>query len=230
MNYEYRRGWYMPSALIVTTFLILVVVGYAGLIRNPNQSDSFLNEQVAEKDAGVINDVVIETTTEEGDAVVANESKRVSMEKPALVEGTSSDSSPMGNKPPWYSGPLLAGTAEVPLLEFNVKDYELANNSGKLIILYFYAEWCPLCRAEFPRMQSAFDVLPRISAVKVENVVGFRVNYKDGSTEAAEISLAKELGVAYQHTKVFLKSGERILKAPDTWEVERYVKEITSAL
>jgi len=36
--------------------------------------------------------------------------------------------------------------------------------------------------------------------------------------------------VGYQHTKVFLKNGKRILKAPDSWDKDRYMFEINKAL
>jgi len=61
-------------------------------------------------------------------------------------------------------------------------------------------------------------------------VIGFRVNYKDSATNENEESLAREHGVAYQHTKVFVKNGERILKAPDGWDKDRYLEEINNAL
>jgi thiol-disulfide isomerase/thioredoxin len=122
-----------------------------------------------------------------------------------------------------YSGDVLAGNS-AKLLDFTAADYEKALASDKLIVLYFYATWCPICRAEFPKMQSAFDEL------QTDEVIGFRVNYNDSDTDAAEEALAKEFGVAYQHTKVFLRRGERVLKAPDSWTKERYLSEIGKLL
>ena len=49
-------------------------------------------------------------------------------------------------------------------------------------------------------------------------------------TDADEKNLAREFGVAYQHTKVLLKNGKRILKSPETWDKARYLKEINTAL
>ena len=122
-----------------------------------------------------------------------------------------------------YSGAVLAGTS-APLLDFNKADYDKALASGKLVVLYFYANWCPLCKAEFPEAQTAFNTL------KTDAVVGFRVNYNDSDTDANEVALARQFGVAYQHTKVFLKNGVRLLKSPDTWNAARYMKEINTAL
>lgn len=121
-----------------------------------------------------------------------------------------------------YSGARLAGDAS-PLLDFNSTDFEQAKASHKLVVLYFYANWCPICRAEFPLMEEAFNELT------TDEVIGFRVNYNDSDTDAAEQALAREHGVAYQHTKVFLKSGQRILKSPESWDKARYLAEITKA-
>lgn len=118
-----------------------------------------------------------------------------------------------------YSGAVLAGES-APLLDFQKTDYETALKSDRLIVLYFYANWCPICKAEFPLMQGAFNDLT------TNEVVGFRVNYNDNETDADETALAREFGVAYQHTKVFVRTGERLLKAPDSWSKSKYLSEI----
>lgn len=117
-----------------------------------------------------------------------------------------------------FSGSKLAGNTS-PLIDFNKADYDKALSEGRDVVLYFYATWCPLCRIEFMSTKSAFD------EVSNANLVGFRVNYNDNDTDDDEKGLAREFGVAYQHTKVFLKNGERVLKAPDTWRKDRYLQE-----
>jgi len=114
---------------------------------------------------------------------------------------------------------ILAGE-QAKLYEFSEAEYESVKSSNKLVVLYFYANWCPICREEFPKMQSAFNELSS------DNVVGFRVNFKDDETSESEKTLAREFGVAYQHTKVFIKDGKQILKAPDSWSKEKYLEEI----
>ncbi len=121
--------------------------------------------------------------------------------------------------PATYTGTRLAGSS-APLLDFTKVDYDQALQSNKLVVLYFFASWCPICQAEFPKMQAAFNTLT------TDQVIGFRVNYNDSATDENEVGLARAFGVAYQHTKVFLKNGERILKAPDSWDTERYISEI----
>ncbi len=115
---------------------------------------------------------------------------------------------------------MIAGKNSL-LLEYNAGDYELAKASDKLVVLYFYANWCPICRAEFPEMEEVFNEL------ETNQVIGFRVNFNDDETEEGEVALAREFGIAYQHSKVFLKNGQRVLKSPESWEKRRYFEEIS---
>lgn len=118
-----------------------------------------------------------------------------------------------------YSGKVLAGT-ESKYLEFNQQDYEQAKAKEKKILLYFYANWCPICKAEQVHTTGAFNEL------KDSNLVGFRVNWRDGMDDENEIALAKEFGITSQHTKVILENGQRILKSPESWDKERYLEEL----
>lgn len=118
-----------------------------------------------------------------------------------------------------FTGKLLAGSSS-PLLEFNTADYDAALRTNKLVVLYFYATWCPICKAEVPKLEAAFNELTN------DKVIGFRVNFNDSDTDNDEKNLAREFGVAYQHTKVFIKNGQRVLKSPETWEKEKYLEEI----
>jgi len=121
-----------------------------------------------------------------------------------------------------YSGSILAGSKSL-VLDFNQSDYEKALAAKKNIVLYFYASWCPICRREVPDMYAAFNSL------NDESLVAFRVNYNDSDTDNDEVALARQFGVPYQHTKVFLKNGERILKSPEAWDKQRYLNEISKA-
>lgn len=118
-------------------------------------------------------------------------------------------------------GTVLAGTNS-PLLEFTREGFNAAVASGKLITLYYYANWCPICQAEFPLMQAAFNELT------TDQVIGFRVNFNDSDTTPEEEALAREYGVAYQHTKVFLRGRTQVLKSPESWSKERYLSEINA--
>ena len=119
-----------------------------------------------------------------------------------------------------YTGTVLAGKS-APLLDFTKSDYDMAIKSDKLVVLYFYASWCPLCKIE-----TAQALYPAFNELTTDKVVGFRVNYKDDDTNKDEEDLARQFGVPYQHTKVFVKNGQRILKSPESWDKKRYDAEI----
>jgi len=123
-----------------------------------------------------------------------------------------------------FSGQVLAGTKSL-LLDFNQSDYEKALKEKKLVVLYFYAKWCPICQQE-----TSSALYPAFNEVNDSNVIGFRVNYNDTDTNADEKSLARQFGIAYQHTKVFIKNKERILKDLNQWGKDRYITEIAKAL
>lgn len=119
-----------------------------------------------------------------------------------------------------YDGNKIAGKVSL-LLDFQKTDYEAALKSNKLIVLYFYANWCPICKEE-----TANALYPAFNELTNDQVVGFRVNYNDDQTDADEKQLAREFGVAYQHTKVFVKNNQRVLKSPESWDKNRYFDEI----
>ncbi|WKZ28655.1 MAG: thioredoxin family protein [Patescibacteria group bacterium] len=73
-----------------------------------------------------------------------------------------------------------------------------ALQKSRAVVYYFWASWCPICRAEEPKIKTWIENsnLP---------VAGFRVNY---DTEAA---LKAKYKIPYQHTTVFLNAkGEEV--------------------
>lgn len=102
------------------------------------------------------------------------------------------------------------------LVDFSPESYAQAIKSEKLVVVYFYANWCPICRAEFPQMQQAF------ASVDSSKVIGVRVHYNDDQTSAKERDLASEFKIPYQHTKVFLKNGKEIFRSGDSWTKDEY--------
>ena len=139
----------------------------------------------------------------------------------AAQENASSTSTGTGSTGAFAAtGTVLAGTT-TPYIDFNTADYEKALAENKVILLNFYANWCSECRAEQPRIFAAFSQLDNPA------VVGFRVNYKDSDTNSVESQLAEKFGITYQHTKVIIKNGQRALKAPDSWDEQRYLSELS---
>ena len=158
-----------------------------------------------------------------GSAMMLHELESVWMDGTFMKAGEMMDQNSMEENEsmmqPLYNGKILAGTKSY-YIEFNKEDYQKALKENKKILLYFYANWCPLCKIEQPSTFAAFNEL------KDANLVGFRVNYKDSDTDADEAGLAKEFGVAYQHTKVILKGGRQAGKFPDSWNRQRYLDEL----
>src|SRR3989344_2110940 len=115
------------------------------------------------------------------------------MEKDTVIEKKDSEMME-GESIMKYSGSVIAGSKSL-LLDFNKSDYETALKTNKLIVLYFYANWCPICKAEV-----ANSLYPAFNELTTDKVVGFRVNYNDNQTDNDEKNLAREFGVAYQHT------------------------------
>ena len=118
-----------------------------------------------------------------------------------------------------FSGTVLAGSRSQYLI-YGKDDYEKALREHKTIILNFYANWCPLCKEEQPEAFSAFNEL------NDSTIVGFRVNFKDPDTDADEESSAKQFGIPYQHTKVILKDGKKVLKSLESWDKKQYLDEL----
>jgi len=194
--------------IIVIILLVLLVTGYVFFFAGDREE----MEEVMEASDTMMDDHEV---MEEEDMM---ESDEAMMEDEAMLEEDGTMMEEIS-----FEGTVLAGD-KAPLLDFNQADYKKALASDKSIVLYFYATWCPICKEELPKLEQAFDELD------TDKIVGFRVNFNDSDTDDFEKSLAREFGVAYQHTKVFLKGDERVLKAPDSWDVDRYRKEFATLL
>jgi len=200
--------FYFLTLLLTLSFIVAACT--------PKQQQQAVDTLTGEEDA------MMDDRMEEADAMMPAEGGSQSEADAPLEHASRGEDDKMmeDSAPVTFSGTVLAGSSS-PLLEFNQADYDKAIASDKLVLLYFYANWCPICRAEFPKMQQAFDQLSG------SEVVGFKVNYNDTKITDQEKALAQKFGVAYQHTKVALRNGERILKAPDSWETQRYLDEIS---
>ena len=176
-----------------------------------------------EKNA-VLNDGTRVTTDgkvirKDGTLFMLNEGESIWMDGSFMKAGEMMEDNDGGMMEASYLGKVLAGST-TKYLEFKKADYDKALKENKKILLYFYASWCPTCRAEQPETFAAFD------EINDSDLIGFRVNFRDSDTDADEEAIAKEFGVSYQHTKVILKNGERVLKAPDSWDRQRYLEEL----
>jgi len=94
-----------------------------------------------------------------------------------------------------YKGQVIAGDV-TKYIRFNLDDYQKTLSEGKVIYFYFYANWCPICREERPKILEAF------SEMNYPNAVGFEVHFNDNEVTEDDKRLAREFGISYQHTTV----------------------------
>ncbi|MBI4044363.1 MAG: thioredoxin family protein [Candidatus Diapherotrites archaeon] len=107
---------------------------------------------------------------------------------------------------------------------FTVERFEQVKGEGKVILLEFYANWCPICNRQKPELEQAFVELNN------SNIAGFQVNYNDSETDENEKALARKFGVAYQHTHVVIDSSENILlKELTEWSKEETISKLETA-
>ena len=138
------------------------------------------------------------------DKMIENESM---MEEEKMEEGAMMEEGDYGK--------VISGKSS-PFVEFTKAGYDKAISDGKIVFLDFYANWCPICRAEAPVIDSGFNGLTS------DQVVGFRVNFNDPETDADEKALASELNIPYQHTKVILVDGKEVFRSTDQWKKEDF--------
>ena len=73
-------------------------------------------------------------------------------------------------------------------------------------VLYFYANWCPVCRPADANFKENASKIPG-------DVTVVRVNYNDTDTDQEEKDLAKKYGITYQHTFVQVDGqGKQVTK------------------
>lgn len=222
------RGFAIPIIIAIVALVIVVAgVGYYATRKRP-QTAPTAQAPAGEKklEDGTI--VKADGTMVKPDGIIVKpdgtmekkEGEMMSAEGGSATGGKKEDGATMAK----YTGTVLAGTS-APLIDYNKADYDAAVKSDKLIVLYFYANWCPICKEE-----TANSLYPAFNELTTDKVVGIRINYKDSETDSDEKALAVQFGIPYQHTKVFVRNGKQILKAPDSWNKMRYLDEIHKAI
>lgn len=212
----------MP-VIIAVVAVVLVLGGVIYYANQPRIPKDKMAEEKAMMEKEVMEKKEKDATMEKESGEMMKDDSMIEKDAGAMMKEDEGVMMDKGETMMKYSGAVLAGKS-APLLDFAKADYDAAIKTDKLVVFYFYANWCPICKAEFPIMQKIFNGL------STDKVIGFRVNYNDDQTDNDEKGLAREFGVAYQHTKVFVKNGQRILKSPEGWDEKRYDTEISKVL
>ena len=71
-------------------------------------------------------------------------------------------------------------------------------------VFFFYANWCPYCKAADVDFQQNVTMIPN-------DVVLIRVNYSDSDTDDVEKGLAGQYGITYQHSFVQIDQDGKVI-------------------
>ena len=93
---------------------------------------------------------------------------------------------------------FLAASAWAGELPYEKAAFDKALADGKPVIVDFFADWCPTCKAQKPHVQSL------MGAPKMKDVTLFIANYD------TEKDLKKALRVSQQSTFVVFKGGKEV--------------------
>lgn len=159
--------------------------------------------------------------TMEKDAMMEKDSmmeknETVMMEKESVEKSSMMDDS-MEDK---MMEPELLGGSVSKYYQWDKAMFDQSVAEGKTVFLEFYASWCPVCQQQHPELVAGFNEL------NDANVVGFRIPYKDDMTTDEHTALAKQYGIAYQHTHVVVKDGKIVLKNPKQWSKDDFLTEM----
>jgi len=90
---------------------------------------------------------------------------------------------------------------------FNKIEFEKSLTEGKVIMLYFTANWCPICREQEPiNVEALFEL------IEEPDIIAFRVHILDSETTKETETLADNYEVRYQHTTVIIDSRGQTLE------------------
>lgn len=85
--------------------------------------------------------------------------------------------------------PLCAAADDLPVLNNSALQEMIQKNAGKVVMLNFFATWCPPCRAEIPEIVKLRNSYPESKLL----IIGLSVD----QTQAPVPSFLKQTGVNY---------------------------------
>ena len=78
---------------------------------------------------------------------------------------------------------------------YTAEGVKAAMEEGKTILLFFHAPWCPVCKAQEPKIQAQLNGAHK-------NIVAFKVDYDSNKTLRKELDVDKQSTlILYQGTK-----------------------------
>lgn len=87
-----------------------------------------------------------------------------------------------------------AANATPYYIAFTDEQYRVAKDEGRPVLLYFWAAWCPVCRAEEPGIKAVAE------SADVP-IAGFRVDFDTAD------AMKRSFKVPYQHTTIVLNTN-----------------------
>lgn len=117
------------------------------------------------------------------------------------------------------------GSSPSNYVDYSADDYEKARSEGKVVMLYFTANWCPTCNAQEPINLEAFKEVEGDA-----DIVIFKTHILDSETTDETEGLADEFEVRLQHTFVIINpSGEVVFTHTGPLVKEDIVKNLLEA-
>lgn len=115
---------------------------------------------------------------------------------------TSQGTKPQQSETTTQQIPEVANQQTSNYKDYSSEEYQKALRDQKIVLLYFIANWCPICREQEPINIQVMKELEQDS-----QILAFRVHILDSETTKETEELADGFGVTYQHTYVIIKPG-----------------------